>query len=446
MRAPASRPNLPGLDPEEADGGPRPADWALLVLRSVRRRPSLAVAVFLLAMDASAFYYRLKAPTYRVQTKFLAQRQQPLPSIARPTVGDDVPTRLAEELVHQHDNLVALVKAAALAPESAPPEVVDALVLRLDRALDVKTAEGTGTVTITVNWPNPRQAYQLAEAALQNFLEARHVREITAIDEVISQLQARAATLRQELDKATEQALAGVARASDVGARLPSPRGAPSEQLVRLKSMLDATERAIRDVEDFRRRRLADLQAQLDAQRGIYSEAHPNVINLRQDIAALERESPQAATLREQLRQLQQQYAARLAQEPRAQIPSPGPAGPPRALRPGEEAYAVDQDERVRAARVQYDRMMERLNAAQVDLGAARAAFRYRYDVIWPAEFPKDPASPDPLKVFGLGGLAAMLLAFVAAAAPDLVAGRIVERWQVERTLDVPIIMELRRR
>ena len=76
-----------------------------------------------------------------------------------------------------------------------------------------------------------------------------------------------------------------------------------NEELVRLRSMIDAKERAVADVEEFRRRRLLDLQAQLDEKRGIYSDAYPAVVSLRQDIEAMERESPQATALRQELKQ-----------------------------------------------------------------------------------------------------------------------------------------------
>jgi capsular polysaccharide biosynthesis protein len=54
--------------------------------------------------------------------------------------------------------------------------------------------------------------------------------------------------------------------------------------------------------------------------------------------------------------------------------------------------------------------------------------------------------SPDPAKIFGAGLLASLLLAMAAAVAPDLWSGRIVQRWQMERSLDLPILGEVRRR
>jgi hypothetical protein len=39
--------------------------------------------------------------------------------------------------------------------------------------------------------------------------------------------------------------------------------------------------------------------------------------------------------------------------------------------------------------------------------------------------------------------IVSLLLALVAAVAPDLRSGRVVERWQVERTLDLPVLAEV---
>ncbi len=464
-------PALDGDDAPEPKPGATPTEQALFVLGAVRRHKALAAAVFLFGIAATAAYYLTRTPMYEVETKIFAQRQQALPSIVRPTV-DDVPTRTAWDLVHQRDNLINVLKQtkvldelrASASPSSrkggvrswlgswgkkaapaagADDELVNALVLRLDKALAVTTGEGT--ITIAINWPDPQQAYRLVEAALQNFLEARHVQEITAIDGVISLLQGRVAALRGELDKVIEETRRGTAQDAGSLARSATPRTTqPAEDLVRLKSLLDAKERAIRDVEEFRRRRLSDLQAQLDEKRGIYSDAYPGVISLRQDIAALARESPQIAGLREEERKLRSDYAARLAQEGRQPDSTATPQGAPRAARRGDGQ--AEQDERVREARSRYDQMVERMNAAQLDLDAARAAFKYRYNVVWPAQVPKQPVSPNPNKILGLGALASLLLALFAATASDLVAGRVVERWQVERTLDLPVIADVPRK
>jgi hypothetical protein len=105
-----------------------------------------------------------------------------------------------------------------------------------------------------------------------------------------------------------------------------------------------------------------------------------------------------------------------------------------------------EEDQRVRQAQVQYEQVAARANAAQAELEAARAAFKYRYSVIWPPQVPTEPVGPNAKKLFGLAIFASFVLALLAAAAPDLVAGRIVQRWQVERVLELPVLGEIRRR
>jgi hypothetical protein len=452
---------------DEAGGEPnRPQlkDWLLLFLGAVRRRKVLFTAVLVAGCAAVVIYYLRKTPVYRVDAKILAQRQQLLPSSMR-AGADDNPTRTAWELIHRRENLIALVKAGnllgggapALKPDrlsflrrgdKEPVDPMDQMVKIIDRMLVVYAEDGT--ITITLDWPDPKQAYRVVDAALQNFIEARHVQEVTAIDEVLSVLRARAAKARAELDSVTDdvrrEAVEGTREASQrASGTRPAPRGA-SEELVRLKSLLESKQRAIQDVEDFRRRRLADLHAQLDEKRNTFSEAHPAVIQLRQDIEALSKDSSQVAELHVEEAKLRQEYQAKLAQEGVAD-PDPSPSGraaAPRGL--PRSNTPVEDDERVRDARFQYQQILERVNAAQLELDAVRAAFKYRYNVVWPPQLPRDPVSPDPRKIFGAGFLAALFLAVLAAAAPDLRSGRIVQRWQVERSLGLPVLAEFNRR
>jgi uncharacterized protein involved in exopolysaccharide biosynthesis len=466
------KPPAPEFDLEfdDAEGaeraGPQPKDWALLILRSALRRKVLFLAV-LVACAAGVFaYYRLKRPVYRVEAKILAQRNLMLPSGLR-GAPDDSATRTAWELIHRRENLIALLQAANLieprhpgAPEASPPGAAagtepddsedprDRMVRRLDRMLVVIAEEGT--ITISLDWPDARQAYRIVDASIQNFIEARHVQEVTAIDEVISVLRVRSVKAKEQLDQVVDE----VRRESIEGSREPvaalRPSGPrqPSEELVRLKTLLEGKERALEDVEEFRRRRLADLHAQLDERRTTYSDAHPSVIQLRQDIEALSKDSSQVQGLRDEEAKLRKDYQARLAQEGLGDAGRALPAAPVSAAARGAPRVRpnptpVEEDERVREARFQYQQIEERVNAAQMELDAVRAAFKYRYNIIWPPQIPRDPVSPNPVKVFGAGLLASLFLAFLVAAAPDLRSGRIVERWQVERALGLPVLAEI---
>lgn len=443
---------------ESAPAGPTVVDWGRLVADAAWRRRPLAVVVFLGGLLAAVVYFALKTPVYRVEAKILAQRPQALPSAAR-SVFEDAPTRSAWELIHRRDNLIAIVHDTKLiGPGRQPPapgtdtlerlaalwtrrasaaDPLDTLVNVLDRRLIVEVEDGT--ILISLDWGDPQQAFDIVNVALQNFLEARHLQEVTAIDEVISVLQGRAAALREELETATQDARQRAARTPRVA--MPRVRQ-PSGDLVRLQTLLEAKQRAIQDVEEFRRRRLADLQAQLDQTRNTLSDLHPMVIGLRKDIDALSRDSSQIEGLREEERKVRRDYAERLAKEgfPSSSTPSATP------LQLIESGPDPDQDQRVRQAWMQYEQMLGRVNTARTELDAARAAFKYRYSVIWPPQIPREPLSPRASKILGLGALASVLLALAAAAAPDVLRGRIVQRWQVERSLGVEVLGELDRR
>jgi uncharacterized protein involved in exopolysaccharide biosynthesis len=464
MATPESRMDLPGFDGGgmEPRRGPTPVDWAMLILWAARQRLALAMLVFLLGMGASVAYLVLRAPVYQVETRVLAQRQQALPSVARGGSFDDLPTRSASEFVHKRENLLALAKATNLlgSPTEVPPErsflqrilgqpaenPLDALVLRLDKALTVTA--GDGVISISVTWGDPQEAYHLVGAALENFLESRHIQEINALDEAISLMQGRLASLRDQLER--EESRDASTRATEVpiipppGPSVPAPPPQASEELARLKSMLDAKGRMIRDIEEFRGRRLLELQAQLAEKRGVYSDAYPAIINLQKEIADLSRESPQVITLREEEAQLRGEYTARLALESRSASSTSGRPGAGRRIR--STGGAVVESERQKEARAQFHQMQERVNEAQLALDTARAAFKYRYTVVWPAQVPTEPISPRPLRVFAFGGLLSLLIALAAAALPELRSGAIVERWQIERILDLPVLLESTRK
>ena len=419
------------------------------------------MAVFALLMGSFTVYY-LRAPRlYRSEAVIRAQRQQALPSLVRQGASDEAPTRSAYELIHSRENLLDLLRSTGLldgAPHSpgllerflkaigiepgTPDDDPHApLVRKLDKALDVTT--GDGTVKISLDWSNAQQAYRLVGAAAQSFLEARYLQEVTTIDDSIGLLNARLGPLREQLAEAIEDAQR---RGAAMAEFMPPPVAAPSpsiqanDGLRQLEAAIETKTRAIRDIEDFRRRRLLDLQAQIEERRGQLAEAHPTMVGLRAEVAGLQQESRQVEVLREEERNLRAEYATRLG----ADAPA-GRRGSSLGSRVASSA-AVEQSERVRDARFQYQQMVSKVSAAQTDVDNARAAFKYRYSVSWPATVPTTAVSPKPVRVFGLGLLMSLLVAALVAAAPDIMRRKVVERWQVERGLGLDVLATIRRR
>src|SRR5262249_28310783 len=145
-----------------------------------------------------------------------------LPAAVRQGDGaEEAPTKSAFDVVHRRDNLIELIKETGIyvaKPEARTPSLrerlglpplgvllffnsedapLNGLVTRLDKVLTVTI--GDGTVTIALDWPDPVEAHRIVGAALQNFIESRHLQEITAIDEMISLLEGRAESLHRAL-------------------------------------------------------------------------------------------------------------------------------------------------------------------------------------------------------------------------------------------------------
>jgi len=87
--------------------------------------------------------------------------------------------------------------------------------------------------------------------------------------------------------------------------------------------------------------------------------------------------------------------------------------------------------------------LLERIENARIDLDTAGAAFKHRYNVIWPAQLPKYPDKPNVVQGLILGLIFALLLSIAVPATADIIRVRFLERWQVERVLDLPVLAEV---
>jgi hypothetical protein len=465
-------------------------------LRAVRRHRLLVAAVFASMVGAAVVGLWALPKTYRVETKLFAQRSQVL--AVRGDGPDAVaPTRGAVEVIERTDNLVAVIQSTDLiahyqahrAPaERARDSVLrllsrtveteqdrmDAMLEVLEKRLSVWTSEGT--VTVALEWPDAEMACRLVNAIQQNFLETRYAQEITALAEASAIVNSHAATLRADIDDAvaTIEALRGEgspppkpSETDAAGGRSlvlvgRTPRAAP-EPLPESRAAVTraAKQRAYDDLEESRRRRLADVQGRLLEQRSMYTDNHPTVVESRQALAALATESPQARALAQEIAVLRAEAElARPEGEPdddarKGPSYTLAPAASPRARseRPSvrlEDVLGEDRAPatvyargRLRDAMDKYAALRAQLQSAEMDLQTAEAAFKYRYGVLVPAQMPRNPLKPSPLMVLLAASLAGALLSVLAALVADLRAGRLLERWQIERLLDRPILGEL---
>ncbi len=451
--------------------------WVQFVVHSVRRRKWAALGVWALVVAVTVAVLAILPRTYQVDAQLLTQRHTVMPALGNPgrTVPTEanVPTRAAAETVLGHDNLLSLMKQTDLlnhwersrtpilrfkdwvvssVTNPSEEDRVNAMVGFLENRFHITTAEST--ITIGIDWPEPQMAYTLVDNALQNFLEQRHSAEVSSIAETISILESHATELKEQIDTAIEEVKHGQASSPKSAPEPadPTPRRDPTQDALRtraaeLKALIDAKRRAINELDDFRRRRLAELQNELTQKRAVYADAHPVVAQVLQSIAALQEDSPQLTALRKEARGLQDEYDKL---SPRRSEGAFGGGRELAARRKAPDPLEPDvQDEysrtRLRFAMEKYDTLLDRLNSARIELDTARAAFKYRYTIVRPPQLPKRPIKPKVPVVLGGGMLVATLLAVIAAALADLRSGRILETWQVEQTLGLEVLGELPR-
>ena len=375
--------------------------------------------------------------------------------------------------------------------EDSEADQLDALVRRLETKLVVWTSDGGNavggtTVTIAIDWPDGPMACRLVDAAQRAFLDARYAREITALSESIEILRRHTTSLKADIDDAVggietmrtattdSPKTDGSSPVASARPRIlsvqrpvaPHPVG-PDAELQQMKLELQAKTKAIDELEDLRRRRLSDLQARLAEARAIYTENHPTIVDLKQSIVALSVESAQVTGLRQEAASLKAECDSKAASASGVPTPTPlvawttslpGPVGsaastPPQLpndvlrialdLREDRDPAMVYARAQLRDAMDKYAALRNQIQAAQIDLETAQAAFKYRYTVVTPARLPKSPTVPNVPLVTLAAFIAAMLCGLLLAVLVDVRRGRLLERWQIERLLDRPILGEI---
>src|SRR6202035_3106053 len=83
----------------------------------------------------------------------------------------------------------------------------------------------------------------------------------------------------------------------------------------------------------------------------------------------------------------------------------------------------------------QLESVLERTDGARIELAVSKAAFKYRYTVIRPAQVPRVPIRPNLPMILATGVLGSFLFAFAVVVGKDVLSNRILEVWQVERKL-----------
>ncbi|MDC0711217.1 chain-length determining protein [Stigmatella sp. ncwal1] len=493
MPAPDER--LPEVERQQA----QLFDWEQLsdyfgyVKSAVKRHKWLVLGTFLTTAFLGLAAAKLLPRTWYAETKLLPRRASTIaalvnperanllnpdpPNPMRPANEVDAPTKAAAEAVLRRDNLVALVKKLNLLDRweatrppllrfkdtvmrmlTSPPDEearMDGMVGVLEKKLSVGTNDGK--VTIGVEWGDPQLAFELVDAAQQSFLQAREREEVSSIDDAITILEEherQAADAVKESYDEFEKTFSAIMleRRRVVGDPRLIPRFSSTDQeLAQLRFLIRAKRRAIADAQVQHNQRLTEMQDDLAQKREMYAPDHPAVVELEGRVASLRQGSPQVKALLTEEKDMLAEYADLGGKSlPFPDEPVPDPYGLERVLMGllpaiSENPSAAVTLEQLRSRQSAQQQILKRIDSAKLERNIAMRSFKYRFTLLTPAEFPRKPIKPNAL-VISLGAVVAgLVLGVFAALARDVLSGRVLESWQVERGLGLPVLAELDR-
>ena len=456
-----------------------------LFLRAPLRRPRLAIASLLLTLTLGVLAAVYWPRSYTCEVRILAQRDQVLPALGNPgragTRDTDSLTRNAADTILQRANILAMIKQLDLvdrwvATRQPILRLKDRLVSSVfgvrsdeDRRLDLvgllekRLAVGSdeSSITISVEWPDRQLSFEIVAFLQKNFLEARYDTNVNVISEAIRILEARAKPESAEVDAGLaeltklegqqgpegQDVAPGSPRAGRGGVRWAPLATSPSAvaRTGEATEELADVRRQIRLVKDDHDRQLMDAQNALADARATLGPRHPTVMGLGEKVAQLGQAPPELRTPQARERVLVAQLGATSARPRSGWVSSPlsaaAPVAPPPARLDTRDAPDVTlARSKLQAVSGKYSELLSRIEAANLELAVTRAAFKYQYSVVRPAEVPREPSKPNAPLILLASILAAALLTILVPGGLDLWRGRFVEAWQVERWLKMPVL------
>ena len=417
---------------------------AWFVVHAVQEYKVTAVATLILVFGATIAIASLWPKTYEADGRLLLQRNEVMASLVNPgrTIPREAesPTFAAREIVLGRENVLAVMKATNLLEEwartrspllrfkdwlygligSAPTEGdrIDALAGLIESRLEVGTSD-EGTVGFSIRWPDPQMAYQLVNEAMNSFLQYRRVSETAAITESIAILNRSAETLEAQVSETITRMprRSGPRAAARRVAPVTGPSPQSTVQLSRLKSELESRQQDVARLAAIRSQQLFEARARLTSALTVYTEGHPTVLALRQQVEQLSRDSPELAAASREVRDLEKQYDALSIRvgiatedaQSRAFAGSAPAFDPLSLVNIGEESDPVSV--RLKVEMAQLAAVRERENAARAELESAEAGFKYRYSVTRPPRVPRRPSGPNVAAIMLAGAVAGLMLA-----------------------------------
>lgn len=400
----------------------------------------------------------------------------------------------ADGLILRHENLEAIIRDTdlvhkfesrrspllklkdramkALRGDLDEKEKVGMLVGTLESKLTVTPDRGDqqGQLTIAVDWSDGETAAELAQAARESFVRARHSAEMSAFEDKAAILEAHAGKLRDEVTVLADQVMNAAREKAEEAEKEAKPAtgdkpAAPrlrtvtvkrspdplaSAEISTLRERLAADKPKLTEAENDWQRRLREEQAKLADLKLHFTDSHPQVVTQNERIAMLSRPPAELAALRAEIQAIEGDIRTAEMLGGRSATTTTSSGGGAADPLPAQIVQALDKDDVDPALRAQlasavtkYGDLRKDILMGRIDLDTAQAAFNHRYQVVIPAEAPSKPQKPKPALILIGGLLATLLFAFAIPVLLELRGGVMVERWQVHH-LQLPVLAELK--
>jgi uncharacterized protein involved in exopolysaccharide biosynthesis len=467
---------------------PRMLEMLLFPLRCVRRHTRLALGTLAAFVALGTVGFLAMPQDFVVESKILTRRNMVLPALGNPRrtvpTESDAPARLANEVVTSRENLIEVIKATGLLtgwPRTLPAttqaieyirqqlkgerderERYDVLVKQLQRRIYVLGGDDReGMVTIGARWSDPALALKIAKKAQDRFLAQRYEQDVSLVQVSVGILGRYVERAGSNMTAAMDElrSMPGVkvslpeVSGYAVNARTAARSRAVTAEQSRLQTALQNVRNVLAQQEAGFAGRQTEANAKLADLETKYGPNHPEVMAARGVAEQAAAPWSSLATLRREEGQL----VAQLARIGTTVAEQPDVSAELALQRQGFEKLLRQrsdtiEDPRITNARSQlkiatttYEDLLDRQEAAKIELETARAAFKYRYVVTTPPQLPKEPRSSTALLLLLGGVVCGGCAAVFLSTTRDVVDGRLLESWQIQRQVGLPLLGEIQR-
>ncbi|MEP7316427.1 MAG: Wzz/FepE/Etk N-terminal domain-containing protein [Sphingomicrobium sp.] len=433
--------------------------WVINHLPTILWQRRLYIIITFLVLFIGSTIAAFSLPTLYRSTATLLVEQQDLPqSVAQDPDGGAIGERIAKirEQVLSRGDLIALIEQNDLYPDERGSKPMSEIIDKMRKATtvgalsnDIGKSDSDGVIALNMSfdYADPSKARDVMQGYVSSFLRIDSDDLEDQASLALRFLQDQSARLQGQLRTIESQITYLKARN---GAALAGSSSTPFLDLGSYSAQITALEAQNRELlrEANRPSQLqsptAALEAALAAAEAQYSDSHPDVVALRNRLAALRRNAPASndasgpAAIQAQIRDNNTAIASLRSQRSAAMASaSAAMSGQARAPAILEEASQLEN--RASALREQLKTVSDDLLKAQNSSRMTNEQRAARLSLVEPPDLPDQPHWPNRPLIMGGGAFLGLALGFLLALIAELVARPLRSPAQIE-AMNLPVL------